>query len=332
MLQDKRKMPNQSGVPQPSPRAGAAPVEWPTLALLAATYLAWLAVPAFAAPLGPWLAIPLLAVVLAQHSSLQHEAIHGHPTGSDRLNEALLFPALGLLVPYRRVRDLHLAHHFDPQLTDPYDDPESNYLDPSVWGRLRRPVRALLAFNNTLLGRMLVGPVVGTLRFWQDDVEAARAGDRSVARAWAAHLAGIVPVALWLVLAGSMPLWQYLAGCYLAASILRIRTFLEHQAEERVASRSVIIEDRGPLALLFLNNNLHAVHHARPRLPWYRLPAEYRARREEWLRRNGGYAYRSYGEVFRRYLLARKDPVAHPIWTPPEPQDPPPPAGVPQPS
>ncbi len=81
----------------------------------------------------------------------------------------------------------------------------------------------------------------------------------------------------------------------------------------------MIIEDRGPLSLLFLNNNFHAVHHANPKLAWYRLPAEYAARREEWLRRNDGYAYRSYGEVFRRHFLRRKDPVAHPIWTPPEP-------------
>jgi fatty acid desaturase len=101
--------------------------------------------------------------------------------------------------------------------------------------------------------------------------------------------------------------------------LLRIRTFLEHQAHERAAARSVIIEDKGPLALLFLNNNYHAVHHANPWLPWYELPAEFARRREEWLRRNGGYAYRSYGEVFARHLLRRKDPVAHPIWTPPEP-------------
>ena len=147
-----------------------------------------------------------------------------------------------------------------------------------------------------------------------------RAGDRGVALAWAHHLAGLVPVGLWLWLAGTMPLWQYLVGAWAALGILRIRTFLEHQAHEQAAGRSVIIEDRGPLSILFLNNNFHAVHHAKPRLPWYRLPAEYARRRDWWLRRNGGYSYRSYGEVFGRYLFARKDPVAHPIWTPPEPQ------------
>ena len=136
----------------------------PTLVLFVLTYAGWVAITGFAAGLGPWLAVPLLAVVLAQHSSLQHEVIHGHPTRNQRLNEALVFPALGLLIPYERFRDMHLAHHYDPLLTDPHDDPESNYLDPAVWARLRRPVRALLAVNNTLLGRMLIGPFLGMAR------------------------------------------------------------------------------------------------------------------------------------------------------------------------
>jgi fatty acid desaturase len=298
---------------------GGARVEWPTLSLLALTYAGWLAVTGFAGALGPWLAVPALAVILTQHSSLQHEALHGHPTRRDWLNEALVYPAVGMLIPYRRFRDLHLAHHYDPLLTDPHDDPESNYLDPTVWVRLRRPVRAVLAVNNTLLGRMVIGPFLGMAVLWRDDFRALRAGDRTIADAWAHHLLGMVPVLLWLGLVGTMPLWQYGLGCWLALSILRIRTFLEHQAHERAAARSVIIEDRGPLSILFLNNNYHAVHHANPRLAWYELPAEFARRREEWLARNGGYAYRSYGEVFARHLLMRKDPVAHPIWTPPEP-------------
>jgi fatty acid desaturase len=289
-------------------------VEWPTLALLATTYAVWMAVTSFSGTLGPWIAIPLLAVILAQHSSLQHEALHGHPFRNQSLNDALVFPALGLLVPYRRFRDTHLAHHHDPNLTDPYDDPESNYLDPAVWTRLGRPARALLAANNTLLGRLVLGPIIGMGCFAADDIAAIRAGDRAVARAWLLHLAGVVPVVLWLATIGTMPAWAYLAGCWLALSILRIRTFLEHRAEERHGARSVIIEDRGPLSLLFLNNNLHAVHHAHPGLAWYRLPGEYARRRDEFLRRNCDYRYRSYAEVFRRHFLHRKDPVPHPLY------------------
>lgn len=297
-------------------RAGAR-VEWLTLGLIVAVTLGWGALTGFAATLGAGTAVPLLAVLVALHSSLQHEVIHGHPTRDQRLNDALVLPAFGLVVPYERFRASHLAHHFDPTLTDPYDDPETNYLDPAAWARLPRPARALLAANNTLLGRMVLGPLLGTFVLWRDDARALRAGDRAVARAWALHGFALLPVAAWLATVGTMPPWAYLLGVWGGLAILKVRTFLEHQAHERAAARSVVIEDRGPLAFLFLNNNFHAVHHAHPKLPWYRLPAEYARRREEFLRRNGGYRYRSYGEVFRLHLLRRKDPVAHPIWTAP---------------
>ena len=110
-----------------------------------------------------------------------------------------------------------------------------------------------------------------------------------------------------------MPVWAYLSAVYAGLSLIKIRTFLEHQADRRAAGRTVIIEDRGPLSFLFLNNNLHAVHHAYPRIPWYRLPKLYRDNRERFAARNGGYVYRSYAEIFRKYLLRSKDPVAHPL-------------------
>ena len=116
----------------------------------------------------------------------------------------------------------------------------------------------------------------------------------------------------WVVALSPMPVWAYLAACYLGLSLLKIRTFLEHQAHERAPGRTVVIEDRGPLALLFLNNNLHVVHHAHPQVPWYRLWGTYDANRGRYLGMNGGYRYRSYAEVFRLHLLRAKDPVAHP--------------------
>ena len=78
---------------------------------------------------------------------------------------------------------------------------------------------------------------------------------------------------LWLLAVGAMPVWAYLLAAYLGWSLLKIRTFLEHRAHEAARARTVIIEDRGPLALLFLNNNFHVVHHMHPGVPWYRLPA-----------------------------------------------------------
>ena len=81
----------------------------------------------------------------------------------------------------------------------------------------------------------------------------------------------------------------------------------------------MIIEDRGPLALLFLNNNLHAVHHAHPRLPWYRLPGEYARRRDEFLRRNGGYRYGSYAGGVLAALPAPQGPGGAPDLDPAAP-------------
>ena len=291
-------------------------VEWPTLLLLGATYALWVLSTTVIADLSLALAIVLLALSMAQFSSIQHEVLHGHPFRSQALNEALVFPALNLAVPYGRFRDLHLAHHHDPNLTDPYDDPESNYQDPAVWARLSRPYRMVLRMNNTLLGRMLVGPAIATWHLAVTDLAAARRGEKGVARSWGLHAVGVTMIAFWLLTVSPMPVWAYLLASYMAYSLLKIRTFLEHRAHEAARARTVIIEDRGPLALLFLNNNLHVVHHMHPTVPWYRLPATYRANRGHYLRRNEGYLYRSYAEIFARYLLRAKDPVPHPLWPP----------------
>ena len=297
--------------PRRGPFACDLAEEWPTLALLAFVYAAWTAL--ILTPLPGWAAAPLLAVLLAQHASLQHELLHGHPFADARLNGWLGFPPLGLTVPYARFRDTHIAHHRDERLTDPYDDPESNFVDPERWARFARLRRAALRANNTLLGRMALGPAIGMATFWREEARAVARGDRRLAGVWAAHLAGAAAV-LWLACGvGAVPLWAYLAGAYGAMSLLKLRTFLEHRADADPARRTAIVEDRGPLALLFLNNNFHAVHHAHPKLAWWRLPAAYRARRDAWLTRNGGYRYRSYAEVARRHLVRAKDPVPHPL-------------------
>lgn len=289
-------------------------VEWPTLALMVATYGFWAVGTTVAYSAVPLAGIVFTALAVAQFSSLQHEVLHGHPFRSQKLSEAMVFPGLTLVIPYIRFRDTHLAHHRDERLTDPYDDPESNYLDPAVWDRLSPGMRAVLRANNTLLGRMVLGPVVSTWAFMRGDWRAIRAGDRGVLWAWLWHIPGVLMVVLWLTSTPGMGLGAYALAAYLGLAILKIRTFLEHRAHEKARGRTVIVEDRGPLALLFLNNNFHVVHHAKPGVPWYRLPALYREGQAEWLRRNDDYRYASYGEVFRRYFLTAKDPVAHPLW------------------
>ena len=294
-------------------KAGVQGVEWATLALIAGCYGVWGVAIGWLWVLSPVLSVTVAGLAVTLHASLTHEVLHGHPFSNRRLSEALMRLPLGLLVPYCRFRDLHLAHHRDSNLTDPYDDPESMYLDPATWDGLPGWRKALFAVNNTLAGRVLIGPVLGQAVFLQDELRLWRDGVPGIARAWALHLAGVVPV-LCLVALSPMPIWAYLVAVYLGHGILRIRTFLEHQAHARSRARTVIIEDRGLLAFLFLNNNLHVVHHMHPGLPWYALPSVYRARAERYRQVNDGYVYRSYGEVFRRHFLRAKEPVAHPLW------------------
>lgn len=287
-------------------------VEWPTLIFLLGTYAIWAFGTTLLYAFSPVLAVLLTGVAVAQFSSLQHEVLHGHPFRWRWLNEALVFPALALTVPFGRFRDTHLAHHHDPILTDPYDDPESNFMDPKVWDRLPAWARVLLRMNNSLLGRITLGPLIGNLLWLRSEFRLLLAGAPGVRRDWALHLGGLGLLALWIVPA-EMGFGAYLVAAYIGHGLLKIRTFLEHRAHEAARARTVIIEDRGPLSWLFLNNNLHAVHHCHPNVPWYRLPAVLASNRDHYLRRNEGYLYRSYAEVFRTYLLRVKDPVPHPL-------------------
>lgn len=289
-------------------------VEWPTFGLILLTYAVWGLATVWLVGLWLPLAILVTALSMALHSSLSHEVLHGHPFRSRRLNEALVFPAIGLFIPYIRFRDTHLEHHRDENLTDPYDDPESNYLDPAVWNKLSPVRQMILRFNNTLFGRLLIGPVVAQINFTGADWRLIRAGKHHVAWAWIWHFVGIIPVVFWLIYVAQMPVWAYVLAAYIGISIIKIRTFLEHRAYEQVNGRVVVIEDQGWLAFMFLNNNFHLVHHLHPGVPWYDLPQMYFANSEHYLQQNDGYRYKSYAEVFRRYLLRAKDQVPHPLW------------------
>ncbi|TCL10174.1 fatty acid desaturase [Shimia isoporae] len=289
-------------------------VEWPTLGLVVLCYVTYALGTVWVADWFLPLGMALTVIAMALHSSLSHEVLHGHPFQSQLASEALVFPAVGLCIPYLRFRDTHLAHHKDSHLTDPYDDPETNFLDPKRWARMPRWLQLVHDFNNTLLGRLMVGPLLGQLAFMRSDAQEIARGNTAVLVGWLLHVPAVAIVVWWLVAVGQMPVWAYLLSAYCALSILKIRTFLEHQAHAKARGRTVIIDDRGPLAWIFLNNNLHVVHHMHPRVPWYRLPILFRENRGRYLMRNEGYYFRSYAEVFRRFFLKRKDPVPHPLW------------------
>ena len=295
-------------------------IEWPTLLMMGTTYAIW-AFGTYAWQFSPSLSLLLTTLAITQFSSLQHEVLHGHPFANRHLNEALVFPALTLVVPFNRFRDLHLAHHYDPNLTDPYDDPEANYMDPAIWAQMSSPVKMLYRMNNTLMGRILFGPAIAIYALVKLDVGLIAKGDRAVLWAWILNTVGVALVLAWVLGLTTMPLWAYCTAAYAGFGLLKIRTYLEHRAHASFRARSVVVEDKGLFALLFLNNNFHVVHHMHPNAAWYKLPGIYAARRDHYLRRNESYVYRSYAQIFALFLFRAKDPVPHPIWQAPNPGD-----------
>ncbi|MCP9481705.1 fatty acid desaturase [Shimia sp. CNT1-13L.2] len=296
------------------PRRHRPMIEWPTLAMLMLCYGTFILGTTWAGAVFLPLGIVLTTLAIALHSSLTHEVLHGHPFRNQRLSDLTVFPAIGLAIPYYRFRDTHLAHHNDSILTDPYDDPESNYLDASDWEAMPGWLQVIRRMNNTLLGRLVLGPALGQVCFMAADWKAIRAGDHAVLTGWLWHVPALAIAVWWMVSVSVLPIWAYLLSAYMALSILKIRTFLEHQAHERARGRTVIIEDHGPLAWIFLYNSLHVVHHMHPKVAWYNLPVLFRDNRDRYMSRNDSYYFRSYREIFSLYFLRAKDPVPHPLW------------------
>ena len=285
-------------------------IEWPTVALAIVIYGGWLALTYWHASLPVWVLVALGAWLICWHSSLQHEVLHGHPTRFLAVNRAIGFPPLALWLPYERYRATHLKHHHDERLTDPLDDPESRYWLQDDWERLGPLGQRLLRVQSTLAGRLVVGPFWAIGSFLMSEGLAIIEGDRRVLRIWLIHLIGVALVLAWLKICAMSSVFYVLAFVIPGTSLMLIRSFAEHKADALVERRTAVVESFGPLALLYLYNNLHATHHDRPWVPWYELPGQFRASRSRLLSANGGLRYRGYGEIFRRFLLR---PYQHPL-------------------
>ncbi len=290
-----------------------AALEWPTLALAAVVYGGWIAATLAYRRWPLALDAPAVVLALVLHGSLQHEILHGHPTRRVGVNRLLAMWPLSLWLPYPIYRDTHLAHHRDERLTDPLDDPESYYLTPEAWAGAGRSTRALLQAQQTLLGRVALGSFWRIGVFWRGELCRIGAGDAARRRIWLLHLLWCLPVLAWLTFVCAMPLWVYAVTMVIPANgVLLIRSFAEHRARPRARERIAIVERSWILGPLFLFNNLHALHHERPAIPWYRYPGRYRRHRERLIADNGGLVYRTYFDVARRYLLRAHDAVPHP--------------------
>jgi fatty acid desaturase len=292
--------------PDPTAFSDATP-EWPTWALIASIYGLWLIALIWYA-MDPGLApVLLLSVVCAWYMSLQHELVHGHPTGFAWLNRLLGLLPLAVWYPFDIYRDSHLAHHRDELLTFPDADPESNYIDPADFARCSAPLRALLVAQRTALGRLCITPGFTIFHLVRPMLSARYWRDGARVWTWVQHL-GLLAGLLWAVQAATgMPLEVYLAIGYAALGLACMRSLYEHRPAARPAHRIVVNEAGWFWRLLYLNNNYHAVHHARPGLPWYAIPAAYEAGRERFVNGTGGFLIPGYNRFFLRHLFKPVD-------------------------
>ena len=288
-------------------------LEWPTLGLIFTCYTLWLGAGFWLSNYSYSLSFTVMAILAAFHSSLSHEAVHGHPFQKPWLNEALVFLPLSLFYPYRRYANTHRLHHRDARITDPFDDPESYYLTRCNYEQMPPYQRNLFRINNSLLGRITIGPWLMLITFFISEFRLIRVNAKGIRLSWLLHLLGAGIVVFLISLMG-IPLWLYaLTVCWPAFSIISIRSFAEHRWHETPSGRTIIVE-RSPLSLLFLNNNLHLVHHNHPQAPWYELPKLYWESRDYWHQQNGAYVFENYFALWRLWGIKPKEPVIHPAY------------------
>ncbi|MDH3450900.1 MAG: fatty acid desaturase [Gammaproteobacteria bacterium] len=276
-------------------------IEWPTLGVALAIYSVMGVLTWYHALIPGWL-LPLLGgYLVCWHGSLQHETVHDHPTPWRCLNSALVALPLGLWMPYPRYREAHLKHHRTSELTVPGHDPESFYRTHEQWRELSSWWRAVLNANNTLIGRLAIGPLLVIGELVRDELPRLRRLENAVM--WLRHALGVAVVLYWVIGVCDMPLWVYLlAFAWPGLSLTLLRSFHEHQPAADPAARTNSVRAPALVRMLFLNNNFHVAHHACPGVPWYKLPE---------LHADGRWDS-SYAWLIARFWQ-RKDSPAHPL-------------------
>jgi fatty acid desaturase len=287
--------------------------EWPTWMLLAGVYGAWFSVLLLSPKLGIWPTTLLMIPLLVLWMSVQHELLHGHPTRFLWLNKALGYAPFAVWYPYTLYRDTHLEHHRDEDLTVPGRDPESRYLSQSRWANTQGITRLLRWLDKTLPGRVLFGAPLALSSLLAGESKRLLRGERQAWLMWSTHGAFAV-LMFWFIARYSAlsPLHYVLLIALPALAVSMVRSYYEHRPSEHPEQRTVINEASWPWSWLFLQLNLHLVHHDLPGLAWYHMPTVYQARREQWLARSGFFLVRGYGELFRLHSLNPIDSPQHP--------------------
>jgi fatty acid desaturase len=245
-----------------------------------------------------WMLVPV-ALLTNFFWALHHEAIHGgfHDDRQRNLRAGRLMAVL-LGSSFHVLRFGHLMHH--QYNRSPIDRPD--VYDPAVTPR----PRARLAFLGTLVFGLYSAEIAAPLgcclpraairriidRIYRGDDPALSAIRQAAHRQFLdrgrLRLIRTDTALAWALIGGSAVAfgahWPMLAG-FLVARGFMISVFdnVYHfgtPIDRPEFARNLWLP--APLRLLILNMNLHRVHHARPALPWWHLPAHFQAERDRY--------------------------------------------------
>ena len=75
-------------------------------------------------------------------------------------------------------------------------------------------MRKMKVFNQTLLGRLLLGPLLSTIKLLTQEKQLLRSEPAATLKVWAwTHTLGLLPVT-WVLLESGMPVWMFLLVVY----------------------------------------------------------------------------------------------------------------------
>jgi beta-carotene hydroxylase len=248
-------------------------LSWPTVLLVAVvigTFVAnfWL----FAAGLVPlWAATAIYAVLTYMSYTPLHEAAHGNIHGGREqlkwLNDLCGYLVAPLImIPYSTHTVEHFTHH---RYTNQPDKDPDYLIVGSRHGFLAFIVCGVkfLWMQNTFLFR----------DYWATAPRRERAiyfAEVTLAIGWRVAFFALIPTTstLILLLAG------YLAGAFFTVYWFAYRPHLPYEESARYRNTNSLIMPvwMKPLEWFWLGQNLHSIHHAFPRVPFYRYHALYR--------------------------------------------------------
>ncbi|MEX0807591.1 MAG: fatty acid desaturase [Dongiaceae bacterium] len=272
-------------------------VNWALLMLFgSATLFAFLVVPLWLLPKSPWWGVTLIPIALLSNSfwALNHEAIHGSFNPDPRVNQhSGRAMAVLLGTSFRLVRFAHLMHHrYNRYRLDRPDvyEPEKG---PYAVAKLRYVSELLLLLYLSevvvpllcLLPKSVMRRIFDYVYRHPDPAvqEVRTIGARVFFRHSSLKELRIDAILVVLMVAGALvlygPWWPMFAAFLIGRGVLisALDNVYHFGTPLDRIDFAMNLHLPTPLRLAILNMNMHRVHHHDPQLPWWRLPAQFRA-------------------------------------------------------